>query len=405
MAYKYAESRWIMGRASMKTLKETTYLSFLKVAKMQGLKTDIHFTITSAQHKEYPNCILFPNKSVILMKDLEYYPADPEFDELGSLEITGAFIDEANQVTTKAKQIVASRMRHNISLYGIQPKMLMTCNPAKNWVYQDYYKPFRDNTLPTYRKFVQALVEDNPDIDPSYKENLLKLDNNSKQRLLYGNWEYDDDPASLISFDKIIDCFTNTFVAKGHRYITVDVARFGNDKTVIGLWEGFRVKLFSYKGLKVTEVADKVKEFQQSFGVSVSSVIADEDGVGGGVVDILRCKGFVNNSRPLPNPITKKDENYSNLKSQCYYSLAARINKSELFIECESAEMKSDLVQELEQVKQYQMDKDGKKQIMPKDKVKKMIGRSPDHSDTLMMREWFELTPQINMELFMSLNK
>ena len=57
------------------------------------------------------------------------------------------------------------------------------------------------------------------------------------------------------------------------------------------MWEGFRVKLFSYKGLKVTEVADKVKEFQQSFGVSVSSVIADEDGVGGGVVDILRCKG------------------------------------------------------------------------------------------------------------------
>lgn len=280
----------------------------------------------------------------------------------------------------------------------------MTCNPAKNWTYQDYYKPFKDNTLPEYRKFIQALVDDNPDIDPTYKSNLMKMDNNSKQRLLYGNWEYDDDPASLIAYDKIMDCFTNTFVKEGSRYITVDVARFGSDKTVIGLWQGFRVKLYSFKGLKVTEVAEKVNEFMQSFGVPVSNVIADEDGVGGGVVDILRCKGFVNNSRALINPITKKDDNYSNLKSQCYYRLAERINKSELFVECESAEMRADLIQELEQVKQFNMDKDGKKQIMPKDKVKEMIGRSPDHSDTLMMREWFDLMPQINMDLFMSLN-
>jgi phage terminase large subunit len=42
------------------------------------------------------------------------------------------------------------------------------------------------------------------------------------------------------------------------------------------------------------------------------------------------------------------------------------------------------------------MDKDGKKQVMPKDKVKEMIGRSPDFSDTLMMREWFELAPRLS---------
>jgi phage terminase large subunit len=55
--------------------------------------------------------------------------------------------------------------------------------------------------------------------------------------------------------------------------------------------------------------------------------------------------------------------------------------------------MKSDIIQELEQVKQFNMDKDGKKQVMPKDKVKEVIGRSPDYSDTLMMREVIDLTP------------
>jgi hypothetical protein len=42
------------------------------------------------------------------------------------------------------------------------------------------------------------------------------------------------------------------------------------------------------------------------------------------------------------------------------------------------------------------MDKDGRKKILPKDKVKEAIGRSPDHSDALMMRMWFEMGFRIN---------
>jgi hypothetical protein len=133
----------------------------------------------------------------------------------------------------------------------------------------------------------------------------------------------------------------------------------------------------------------------------MSDVIVDEDGIGGGVVDILRCKGFVNNSTPLPGPDMPimdrmgnvKADNFINLKSQCYFKLADRINSNGLFIECEE-NLKQTIIEELEQVKQYNMDKDNKKQVMPKDKVKELIGRSPDFSDTLMMREWFELTPK-----------
>ena len=35
-----------------------------------------------------------------------------------------------------------------------------------------------------------------------------------------------------------------------------------------------------------------------------------------------------------------------------------------------------------------------KKGVVPKDKVKEMLGRSPDFADTIMMREWFELKPK-----------
>src|SRR5690606_11487275 len=103
--------------------------------------------------------------------------------------------------------------------------------------------------------------------------------------------------------------------------------------------------------------------------------------LGSGVVDQLNCEGFLNGSKAL------LDENYKNLKSQCYYKLAERINKYEVFVDCDQS-VKDKIVQELEQVKQYNMDKDEKKAIMPKDKVKEILGRSPDYADAIMMRMW-----------------
>jgi phage terminase large subunit len=396
-ALKFPGTRWLMGRSELKTLKETTLQSFFEVARLQGLKAEVHY-----RYNQQTGQISLPNGSVIILKDLFQYPADPNFDSLGSLEITGAFIDECNQISEKAKNVVKSRIRFRIDEFGLMPKMLMTCNPAKNWVYTQFYKPSKENGLPEQRKFIQALVSDNPDISRHYRESLLGLDEASKQRLLYGNWEYDDDLATLIPYEKIIDCFTNSDVQGGDRFITADIARFGNDKTVIGIWSGLRVQLHSFSKLSVAESAEKIKGFQLQYSVGNSRTVVDEDGVGGGVVDILKCKGFVNNSTALPNPVAPlrdkngniKPENFANLKSQCYFKLAEMINKGLVYIDCREVGIKEMIIQELEQVKQHNMDKDGKKAVVPKDKVKELIGRSPDFSDTLMMRMFFELQPQ-----------
>lgn len=387
----YPGTKGLLGRSVLKTLKETTLQTFFEIAKKQGLKRGSHFDLTSSQDKENPNCLVFYNGSLIYLKDLYAYPNDPDFDELGSLEITDAFVDECGQVTAKAKGILKSRLRYKLNDYNLIPKFLGCCNPNKNWPYVDFYKPSKEGTLRKDRQIILALPYDNKHLPASYIESLKGLDKNSRERLLEGNWEYDDDPSSLIEYEKILDCFKNTHLKSGKAkadYLTIDVARFGSDKTVFGIWyTKNHVKLHSFKGLSVTEVAQKAKEYQQQLWISTSNVLADEDGVGGGVVDILGCKGFVNNSRPL------NDENFSNLKSQCYFRLADKINKGELFIECDREEERQMIIEELEQVKQYNMDKDGKRQVLPKEKVKEVIGRSPDYSDTLMMRELFELTP------------
>ena len=113
---------------------------------------------------------------------------------------------------------------------------------------------------------------------------------------------------------------------------------------------------------------------------------AHEAGVGGGVVDILKCKGFVNGSRPFTEKGKKVE--YNHLKSQCYFHLAERINKGEIYLTSKANE--DEIIEELEQVKRDNVDKDGKLSILPKDKVKEILGRSPDFSDALMMRMYFE---------------
>ncbi|GAB2528283.1 terminase large subunit domain-containing protein [Rufibacter soli] len=378
---RYPGTRWLMGRSKLKSLKETTLNTFFEICKLQGVSTAVY------RYNQQDNIIYFTNGSQIILKDLFLYPSDPNFDSLGSLEITGGFVDECNQIVQKAWQIVKSRIRYKLDEFGLIPKLMGSCNPAKTWVYTYFYKPAKEKLLEPFKKFVQSLLSDNPYVSKHYRENLLTLDKASKERLLFGNWEYENDPAKLMDYEKIIDCFTNDFVLPGKKYITGDIARFGADSSVLLLWSGFRVvSIQVLKGASVPEVADAVRQMAKQHSVPLSQIVVDEDGVGGGVKDILKCKGFLNGSKAL------KGENYVNLKSQCYYKLAERVQRSEVFVECPDPAIREKLIEEMEQVKQYKMDKDTKKAVMPKDKVKEILGRSPDISDALMMREYFELT-------------
>lgn len=395
---KYPGTRGLIGRSKLKVLKDTTLKSFIEIAKKQGLVQGVHYKITSSHDTENPNCIVFFNGSLIYLRDLFQYPSDEEFDNLGSLEITDAFIDECNQIVEKAKGIVKSRIRFKLDENGLMPKILMTCNPAKNWTYRQFYKPSKDGSLPPFRKFIQSLLLDNPFISKHYRENLLTLSKNSKERLLNGNWEYDDDPAALIDQDAIYDYFKPTHIEAGkERYLTVDVARKGKDKTVIRYWEGFLCKKRYQMAIsKVNEVVDKVKQLQAIHGVPISHVVVDEDGVGGGVVDYLPgCRGFVNNSSPLEEVIGNKKikPNYENLKTQCSVRMAQKIQSRETGEICEDQDIIDLVSEEMEQIKQKDIDKDGKIKLEPKDVIKELIGRSPDDWDSIMMRYLFELTP------------
>ena len=380
MCLQNHKTRYLMGRSKLDSLKKTTLNTFFEVCDHWNLEANKHYHFNAGS-----NIITFYNKSEIILKDLFLYPSDKNFDNLGSLEITGAFIDEANQITEKAKNIVASRLRYKLDENNLIPKLLMTCNPAKNWVYTQYYRPSKDGKQKPYRQFIQSLVDDNEYISKYYKKQLETLDELSKQRLLFGNWEYDATKDNLIEYDAILNMFEQKGI-NGNKYISCDVARFGNDRTIIMYWEGLHIKkIKTLLKSAINDVVDEVRQLQQENSVPLRNIIIDEDGVGGGAKDYLRCQGFVNNSRAL------KGENYQNLKTQCYYKMSDLINKGQIGINCEDVSIKHEIIEELEQVRTKDADKDNKLQIIPKDNIKTIIGRSPDYADAIAMRMYYEI--------------
>jgi len=394
----YPGTRWLMGRARLKSLKQSTFLTFLEVLRAWGLKKDTDWCYNAQEGSVY-----FTNGSSIFLKDLFLYPTDPEFDSLGSTEYTGAFIDEVSEITEKAKMIVMSRLRYKLDEYDLIPKLLMASNPAKNFAYREYWKPWKEGRIESYRKFIPALVGDNPFMSKHYKQNLLKLDENSKQRLLLGNWEWDDDPSKLFEYDKIIDIFTNYYFipVRAESYISCDVARHGKDKTVAMVWRDWHIeKVVSLPQSSVKEVRDLLVQLAKEYMVPHSNIVIDEDGVGGGVVDFMdNVRGFVNSSSPVETEFSKKIHNYKNLKTQCYFKLAEIVNYGKIGCYDEvPIEIKDGIIEDLEQIKSKSATGtegnilyEGKLEIVSKKEIYESLGRSTDWADAMMMRAYFEL--------------
>lgn len=388
----YAGTRGLIGRARLKKLRQTTLKTFFEVCQMLGLKAKQDY-----QYQVTEGLIKFKNGSEILLHDLYAYPSDPDFTSLGSLEITDAFVDEAGELSHKAIQVLGSRIRYRLDVAGLPPKMLITCNPARGWLYQDYYKPFVRQTLRPDAAFVQALLADNqnPDFVRNYEGQLLKLDPITRQRLLAGDWEYANDDLALMHYGDLIEAIRNANSSNQRPVfaITADVARFGQDSTVIGLWQGLHLaQVLTFQKQDTKASADAVRQLMMRYKIAPGQVVIDADGVGGGLADQLPgTRGFVAQHQPLnQNGIPQA---YANLKAQCYYLLAQHIADRSITFDpslqdqhFEGKAITERLFEELLAVRRVQADDEGKLGINKKAQMKALIGRSPDLADMVMMR-------------------
>lgn len=377
-----------MGRSKLKALKETTLNTFFQVSGDLGVSNQY-------KYNSQTNIITWTNGSEILLKDLFLFPSDPNFDSLGSLEICGGFVDEAGQCSWKAIQILLSRMRYKLKEFGIIPKLFMSTNPQKNWAYSEFYMPSKNKTIGSDKKFIQALCTDNPHLDPTYIETLKTLDHASRERLLYGNWDYEDNPYAMFDYENILGMFTNEWIKPTEdRYLTADLAYEGSDKFVIVIWAGFVViKVIAIDKINDVSISKKINDLRIEYRVPIKNVIYDADGLQtftrlSAKVGVLSgAVGFKNNGKAIK--VSGKVENYKNLKAQCYFYFADMVRDGKVFIQ--DLTYKQQIIEEFEQINRRPLDDDGVLSIERKSDLKERLKRSPDFADAIFLRAYAEI--------------
>lgn len=370
-------SKWFIGRDQLKETRESVLFTFRKVSKMLGFK--------NWRYKD--DKLYFTNGSEIEFLDLSFMPnKDPLYERFGSKEYTGGWIEEAGNVHYMAYEVLKTRVGrwYNIE-FGMVGKILVTFNPKKNWVDRTFYRPWKTGKEAFDTKFIRALATDNIDPDHDYLNSLRNIkDKATRERLWLGNFDYDDDPTSLLSYETISNIWTNTHIIMNHqdKCLVADIARFGSDDAIIAVFYGFQLYEYHvFDKSSTVEIQNCINAMRRKHGIPASRCVADEDGVGGGVVDNCGIYGFVNGSRPM-------DDAYRTLKDECGYLLAEYLQAFYFHAEVDEA-TKGRIEEELGQLKTYKNDDDGKLRILPKVKIKENIGRSPDWLDVFIMRMFF----------------
>lgn len=410
---KYPRTRWGLARKELKSLKQTTLATLIsKVHPALGI-TENDYKLNMLD-----STLTYSNGSELLLLDLTAKPSDPEMESLGSLELTGAFVDEIGEVNKKAFDVLSSRVNRWMNKeYGITGKVVGSCNPSPGFVRQDYYDKYEKmgggriqrwqnefvwvdgKRVPALYVYIRSTALDNPFVDENYIEGLRRLPPQERKRLLDGDWNYLDEDDSLFPMaliDKMtvyelpekiynedgeeIDEFGK--LKKFNKFIGVDPSDKGKDDTVITLIEdGIITEQLEIKSPPGADdaigffIAGKLIQFAEKKGFTkpmAKNIMLEENGIGASLRDAMRVLGWRVNTYMA----TLQSRNDG------YYEFMVNADEGKIKI-LNTVIEKGPL---LKQLTAHRFDLDtGKPRVTPKKELRKLLNRSPDHSDSAMI--------------------
>lgn len=169
---------------------------------------------------------------------------------------------------------------------------------------------------------------------------------------------------------------------EGKTYMGLDVARFGDDLSVltVGSENGAILKVDPWQGNRTTESTGRVKYWVSEFQ-PVESIAVDEIGVGAGVVDELAEANYpvigVNVARKPYD-----ESKYVLLRDELTFMLADRFAKGE--IDLTRVRTHEEMITEELSSIEFDYQK-GRRKVASKAKIKEKLGRSPDFADSLYL--------------------
>lgn len=245
---------------------------------------------------------------------------------------------------------------------------------------------------------------DNPDFSRTELEKAREeMDNETyKQEIMA---EYVDNAGALFKYTALVDMFTNTITKSPEKYLIVDIADDGSDKTVFSFWEGLEIyRIEQFSRLNTEGIINQIREYQSQERIPMSQTLVDAIGVGAAVASSSLLDGIIGykssfgairtdeDPTRLPNVHYTKEakltSEYANLRAQCVFTLASIVNEHKVAVKISDVRIREAIIEELA-LYQDASKGDGKRMPTMKEDIKALLGRSPDLSDTLIMRMYF----------------
>lgn len=297
-----------------------------------------------------------------------------------SAEFCFIFVDQAEEITRSDYGMLKGTLRRKIN--GNQPnyKMLLTANPADNWIRQEFIENQKDGSV-----FVKALPVDNPFLADGYVETLRDAFSHRPELVaayVEGNWDMMSGHKLVIKPQWVKSCVDNNFNDGDNRkLVSVDVARFGDDDTVIYVFHGAKVvekKTLIQQDTMI--VAGECVSLMRRHGAKM--IICDGVGVGAGVVDRCRELGanvFDFQAASKATESITPNVKFKNVRSQIWWEAGHMMSELKVNIPNDKT-----LIEQLSGL-EYEFTTNNMIQVESKDDYKKRTGmKSPDSADAFV---------------------
>lgn len=285
LSKKISGLRFAIIRKSEKNLKQTSIPTYKK-AKM--LTKTVNSSVIVDMTARYPN----GSEILFIWADVT---KDPDLDNVKGLELTGALIEEANQIDRRYFEILKTRVgRWNN--HKCPPFILLNLNPSLGWVKEVFYDNFANNTLTPEYFFMQFDKRDAAlAAGEDYVKQLGDLPTEEYQRYVENNWNYSEVPNQLIKYEWYKQCIAEEPVIDPlvRALGAIDPAWEGDDATGFGFMHGNHIGWWeSYDKQDPDYSGDLGFQRAQEHFIKRGDLIVDPIGVGAATALRLRRLKF-----------------------------------------------------------------------------------------------------------------
>lgn len=318
--------------------------------------------------------VILGNGSTLMFRHLE------EMNNIQNMNLGWFGIEQAEELETDDQffTLFGRLRRANCNHSGF----IVANTNGHNWI----YKLWKLKNLEGGELYEATTHENKDNLDAKFMQSLEVLKVKKPKlynRLVLNSWD-ESDTVDIIIQPSWVEAATKRELSRvqpTRSIVSIDVARYGDDKTVFyAISNNESVSREEHDKKSTMEVVGLAVRFARKHMIKAFAV--DEIGVGAGVVD--RLKELGHQVVPVNSSEKASSEDFYNLRAEIYSRGADAFESGRVKIQADD----QDLIEQLSWAKYKTIKSNGVYQVEAKEDIKKRYGRSPDNADCFLNGLW-----------------